>query len=119
MDILEQILNLSNVVFCLVVVILVFIQNKVVSMYFKKAASSRVYKEILLPLGPIGTGGIMAALMETYTWPTEFQAFWPRICFGMALGLLSAHLYKIVKGFITKKKESVGVATDDKEDLLK
>jgi len=79
MDILDQILNLSNAVFCFVVVVLVFIQNKVISLYFKKMAKSRVYKEILLPLGPIGSGGIMAALMKNYTWPTYIKTFWPRV----------------------------------------
>jgi hypothetical protein len=119
MDILDQILNLSNAVFCFVVVILVFIQHKVISIYFKKITSSRVYKEILLPLGPIGTGGIMAALMKNYTWPTDFQTFWPRVCFGMTLGLLSAHLYKIVNGYIKKKEESIGIVDSGKDLLTK
>lgn len=118
MDILDQILNLSNAVFCFVVVILVFIQHKVASIYLKKIVNTHVYQEILLPLCPVGTGGIMAALMKHYTWPTDFQTFWPRVCFGMTLGLLSAHLYRIVNGFIKNKEVATGIVEDKEDDPL-
>jgi len=81
-------------------------QRKVVKVFWKNAETSKVWREILLPLGPVGTGGIMAGLMVNYPYPDDFQNFGGRVVFGMVAGLASAHVYSMLKGFLKARSGS-------------
>ena len=109
-NMLEQLLTLPNLVFCLMVWVLVWAQRKAVSYVWKKAEENKLYRELLLPMGPIATGGIIGALVPSYPYPDTFSTFAGRVFFGCVCGLASAHVYKILKQWIVKKSGEGDVA---------
>lgn len=101
----EQLITLPNFAFCLMVWVFVWIQRRAIKVLWKKAEKSRVYRELLLPMGPLGTGGIMAMLNTEFPYPEDFQTFWGRIFFGVMAGLGSAHAYKMAKPFLPENMQ--------------
>jgi hypothetical protein len=98
----NQLFALPNLIFCLMVTILVWIQRKVIATAWKGAETNKLYREILLPLGPIGTGAILAACVKSYPYPESFHSFGPRVIYGSVIGLVSAHGYKMLKAYFAK-----------------
>ena len=115
-NVIEQLFSLSTLVLCLMIWVLVWIQRKVVEYFWKNAKASKLWNELLLPLGPIGTGAIIGAAVSQYPYPEDFQSFWARIFFCVVCGLMSAHVYRIVKKFIKRKDDEAG--SGDAPDLL-
>lgn len=111
MEIFTELLAFPNLLFCVAIWIIVLIQRKIIAKIWKGAETNKWYREIFLPLGPIGTGMLLAAFVTTYPFPMGFVALGPRIIYGMVCGLLSAHVYKMVRGFINKKKAEVDSGT--------
>lgn len=105
MDNLLQLLTLANFVFALIIWALVWVQRKMVTFFWKGAESNKYWRELLLPLGPLFTGGLLGLLVTNYPYPEDFSSGPARVFFGVVCGLLSAHLYKMVKGFVKKKLE--------------
>lgn len=113
-NLLLQLFALSNLIFCLMVWVLVWAQRKVIAMVWKGAETNKWYREILLPLGPIGTGGLLGAFVSEFPYPEGFTSLAARVFYGVVCGLLSAHVYKMVKGFVNKHKEEIAAnATPD------
>ena len=108
-NIFEQLLTLPNVAFCLMVWVLVWMQRKVLSLVWAKAEASRVYREFLLPLGPLGTGGIMAAIVSQFPYPEGIEGLWGRVMFGVLAGLASAHVYKMAKPFLPEAMQKMKI----------
>lgn len=104
-NLIQEMITLTNVAFCLMVWVLVWFQRKIIKLAWKKAEESKVYRELLLPMGPVFTGGIMAALIANYPYPDSVEGFWGRLAFGIVAGLASAHVYKMAKPFLP---ESMG-----------
>lgn len=116
-----ELFTLSNFVFCVFVWILVWLQRKLVERFWKNAKNNTYWRELLLPLGPIGTGGILA-LITSYPFPEIFVTTSSKMIFGAVLGLTSAHVYKMFKGLFNKKikdiDETKTVVDNDDNDLL-
>lgn len=106
-NLIQELITLPNIAFCLMVWVIVWFQRKVLHMVWKKVEESKVYRELFLPMGPLGTGGILAALIADYPYPADVQGFWSRVAFGVVAGLASAHVYKMAKPFLPEfaKKE--------------
>jgi hypothetical protein len=98
-----DLITVPNIAFCLIVWVLVWVQRKVFHLFFKKVENSKVYRELFLPLGPLGTGGILAALVTSFPYPLDIHTVSGRIMFGVIAGLFSAHIYKMVKPFLPEK----------------
>jgi hypothetical protein len=105
-DALAQIFVMPNLIFMLAIWILVWMQRKAISLLWKKAEDNKFYRELFLPMGPIGTGGILAMLVKQFPYPAAFTTFGARVIFGSVLGLISAHAYKMIKSFMAKNGDT-------------
>jgi hypothetical protein len=104
-NILEQLITVPNILFCIIVALVVMGQRKAVEYFWKTAKDNHIWNELLLPLGPIGTGAGLAAVLKMYPFPEVFVAsLWNRLILGAVCGLASAHVYKIAKKFIQSKE---------------
>lgn len=114
---LGELLSLTSLVFCLTVWVVVWLQRKVIAMLWKKAEENKYYRELMLPLGPPATGGLIAAFVKLYPFPEAFAgSLSGRVFLGAVLGLLSGFVYRIVKKMLAKKEVEAGDA--EVEDLL-
>lgn len=119
-----ELFTLANLVFCVFVWIVVWIQRKILELSFKNIKENKYWRALFLPLGPIGTGAILSAIFSTYPFPEMFSSHSSRIIFGSVLGMFSAHTYKIIKELfdnqlkrmLKEKVESVSGSSD--EDLI-
>lgn len=102
-DIIEQFLSLPTVVLCLVIFCLVWVQRKGMELLVpaftnKKSKWSKVYREFLCPLGPIGSGAVIGIFVKAYPYPEVFAESWQsRMFFATVCGLFSGLVYKIAK----------------------
>jgi len=108
MQTIGELFTLSNLVFCLFIWIMVWVQRKVVELIWDKFTkkdikTNKYWRSLFLPLGPIGTGSILAAIFNTYPFPEMFINFSSKIIFGAVLGLVSAHVYKMIKELFDNK----------------
>ena len=57
------------------------------------------WTEFWVPVGPLGTGAIVAVLFKQYPYPEMFvNAVWyDRAAFGIVCGLFSGLAYKLIK----------------------
>lgn len=119
MDIIEQFLTIQMILFCLVIFVLVWIQRKVVEVYFPKVKASKLWTEFFLPLGPCGTGFTFAAIVKSYPFPAILDDTWlNRGCLGIGCGIFAAYVYRMINAAFNKK---IGTdpAKDDPSNLLK
>lgn len=116
-DVLNQLFTVPNAVFCLMIWAAVLIQRKIVETLWKKAVTNKIWNSLVLPIWPMVTGGLLIWLVKAYPVPPDFAATGPRIIFGVVCGLLSAHVYKIVKELVSKQLSS-NTTTNDPTDLL-
>jgi hypothetical protein len=103
MEILNQLLTIPMIIFCLVIFVLVWIQRKLVELLFPKAKDFIFWRELLLPLGPAGTGAILGILLTSYPVPESLTSLVGRIFYGVACGLASATIYRMLKTFLVEK----------------
>lgn len=103
-NILEQLITVPNIVFCVIIALLVMGMRKGVEYFWKTSKDNKLWNELVLPLFPLFSGGILAGVLSMYPFPEVFAAHvWNRVAFGIIAGLCSAHVYKIAKKFIEVK----------------
>lgn len=101
MDILNQLISLQNIVLCLAIVALVWVQRKSVELFSKKVLKkdllkSDIWTEFFVPIGPLGTGlGLM--FVPGVPVPEMFMNGQAKFVFGIGLGLISGLLFRILK----------------------
>ena len=97
----SQLITVENILFCLAIYALVFIHKKVMetvgNKFFPKFISSNIWKEILVPMGPLGTGVILSLIIPSYPFPQLFSSTGAHIIYGLGCGLISGLVYRLVK----------------------
>ncbi len=128
MEIFEQLLTLPNLVFCLAIWALVFIQRKIVETVWSGAKTNKYWREIFLPVGPLFSGAGLAAAVspDLYTFPDMFTTIWGRLFFGLVCGLASGLVYRMFKkglketlsGALSKltQKNTTAATTDSEKE---
>ena len=113
-DILAQFVSFATLVFCLMVFALVWVQRRGLELLFPKLKDSKGWNEFWVPVGPLGTGGIIAALFSQYPYPDMFanSIWYDRAAYGIACGLLSGLIYKLVKKNLMDKINGGTTPTD-------
>jgi len=100
--------NWQTVVFCLAVYMITYVIRTIVESLpnLQKFAGGWVWQELLLPLGPIATGVILALLSKKFPWPVPIaDVFSVKLMYGGICGMTSGWMYSRVRAFF-------GVAAD-------
>ena len=102
MDELSQLLSLSNIVLCLAIVALVWVQRKAAVVFASKVLKKKledytIWTEFFMPLGPLVTGALIT-LVPQLPVPDMFNGgITVRMVFGIGIGLLSGLVYRLAK----------------------
>lgn len=104
---LTELLSFTNMILCLAIVALLWIQRKIAVVvahkFNKKLEDSEVWRELVLPLGPIITGALLM-LIPMIPVPAMFAGgVLVKMVFGGALGLISGLVYRLAKKNILDK----------------
>jgi len=116
MGVLDQLLTVENVMLCLAIVALVWIQRKglevTMARFGKDITKSKLWKGFFVPLGPLGTG-MGVTLIPGIPVPEMFSDGMPaKTIFGLALGLMSGLVYQLVKKMFFDKVGKEDQKTD-------
>lgn len=83
--------------------------RRIVEIAWKNAGQSKWWYEVLLPLGPIGNGILLAVGMRKFPWPEPIAgSFSARVMYAMICGLFCGWLYARVRGFMRQGSEVKG-----------
>lgn len=115
MDILDQLLTLPNLVFCLFIAVLVWLERQVVEKVWKNAGTNKLWNELALPMSGVVLGAGLAVLVKMYPFPSDFTSTSGRLFFGAVMGLISSHAFKILKGLLKKKEVEAEAAEAEAE----
>jgi hypothetical protein len=102
MDVLTQLLSISNIVLCLAIVALVWMQRKSAEVLVKRFAKKDLKKyplweELFIPMSPLVTGSLLA-LIPQLPIPEMFDGgAGARMVFGLGIGLVSGLVFRIIK----------------------
>lgn len=108
MDILAQLLSVSNIVLCLAIVALVWIQRRAAVVFAQKVLKKKLenytlWTEFFMPLGPLVTGALIT-LVPQLPVPEMFNGgVTVRMVFGIGIGLISGLVYRLVKKNVLDK----------------
>jgi len=92
--------NWQTVVFCLAVYIITFSTRTMVETLAPSFAKKKTWTDILLPLGPIGTGVAMALIAKKFPWPMPIaEAHSAKIMYGAICGLFNGWMYSRVRAW--------------------
>ncbi len=108
MDVLAQLLSVSNIVLCLAIVALVWVQRKSAEVFAirflnRDLKKSKLWVEFFMPMGPIVTGALLT-LVPQLPVPAMFNGgVSVRMVFGLGIGLISGLIFRLVKKNILEK----------------
>ena len=108
MDVLAQLLSVSNIILCLAIVAAVWVQRKLAVMLFQKILnkdlnSYSLWTDFLVPIGPLGTGMLLMLISEIPVPEMFAVSVMVKMVFGLGLGLVSGLVYRLIKKNILDK----------------
>jgi len=68
---------------------------------------SKIWRDLILPVLPVFVGICFAFLFKSYPYPKELSFEGGKIIFGIVSGLLSGLVYRVFKGVLYNKYNSV------------
>lgn len=109
MDAFNIFFSFQFLIWCVAIAAITFILTKVIENFIlsnenvKMSKTDKIWKNVILPIAPIVNGVILGLLIKAF-YPAEIANISSgRLFFGIAAGMLSGVVYRIVKGFITAK----------------
>ena len=108
MDILIELFSITNLILCLAIVALVFIQRKATELFFlnvfkKDIKKNNVWSELLVPVGPIGTACGLMMIPGVPVMAMFASTIGAKLVFGLGMGLVSNLAYRLVKKNVLDK----------------
>lgn len=102
---LSMLLSWQFVLFCLGIAALTYVVRIIVEYALAQynKLDSKLWKEVLLPIGPVVSGPFIAKIFESYPYPSDLKSVGGRVVFGLVAGLFSGLVYKIIKGLLGDK----------------
>ncbi len=92
--------NWQTVVFCLALYIVTYVTRTVIESQFKDFATKPLWKELLLPLGPIACGIGFVFIAKKFPWPTPISSIVSaKIMYGAICGLVNGWVYARVRAW--------------------
>jgi len=104
----SQLFSTSNIMLCLAIVAIVWIQRKGLEVFFKRVfrknlKKSVLWTEFIMPIGPLVTGALIV-LIPQLPIPQMFSGgMAAKMVFGIGLGMISGLVYRLVKKNILDK----------------
>ncbi len=87
-------INWQSLLFCLGIYAITYVIRSVVEALWKKSATSNIWNELFLHVGPIATGMFLGAVSKAFPFPLQIgQTMLGRILYGAVTGLLSGWVY--------------------------
>ena len=109
----ELFANWQTLVVGLTIYVMTAAIRRVVETGWKGSKTNKWWYEVLLPLGPIGNGIILAVGMKKFPWPEQVAASTSaRVTYAIVCGLFCGWLYARVRGFLRSQTEE-GKKKDD------
>lgn len=109
-----QFFTVPMALLAIVVWVLVLAQRKVLELKWPNFKENRWWRELFLPLGPAGTGGILAVAIAKYPFPDVLAGSWEgRLFCGIVAGLGSGTVYRILKQFLALKSGQTDTSAVD------
>jgi hypothetical protein len=91
---MDQLLSVSFLLFCVSVAAILMIIRKIVEYFFPILSSLKFYRSVFLPLIPIVIGYLLAKAVDE------------PLLVGLAGGLLSTVIYRVLKEYLHNMKDS-------------
>jgi hypothetical protein len=110
---LEALLSWQFLLFCLSIAAITFVIRKIFEFVvldnpkMPGNRTSRLWTELLLPIGPVFTGAAVAFFAKQYPYPSGISSASGRILFGLVAGLLSGLIYRVIRGMLKSKIQVV------------
>jgi hypothetical protein len=107
-SILQSLLSLSFLFSCLAIAAITAGVKHTVQWFLDQpwvptSSASKVWKELILPILPPVLGGLICFLNSAYPYPEGFDSSSARAVFGIASGLLSGLVYRVIKSILSGK----------------
>lgn len=105
----EVFLNWQTALFCLAIyfatyVVRTIVEGSVKNVKVKGTRAFKLWTEVFLPLGPFGTGMLIALLAKKFPWPMPISdAMSAKIMYGLVCGGASGFIYSRFRAFIRVK----------------
>lgn len=123
---LQALLSWQFLLFCLAIAAITFVVRKIAEYALdnpkiptgKMTKTSRLWKELILPILPVLMGPFAGFLAKQYPYPEGLQTVSGRLIFGLVAGLLSGLVYRVINSFLTSKLSIVEQSGDTDADSL-
>jgi hypothetical protein len=94
MDALEKVFfSVPTLLLCIGIFLMTYVVRTIVETAQPGIKTNKWWREVALPLGPIGTGVILAFVAHSYAWPDVVADPWSRLFYGGACGVASGWVY--------------------------
>lgn len=108
----QAIFSWQFLLFCLAVSAIVFVLRQVVEFVLDNpkvpaSKTSKVWKELVLPILPVFLGVGFALLAKNYPYPEGLTSSSGRLAFGLVGGLSSGLIYRLYKSFLGAQVKSL------------
>lgn len=108
--------------FCLGLAAVTFVVRKVVEYFILDNPkmpgnrASKLWRELLLPVGPVVNGALVGLLATKYPYPEGIHSVSGRVIFGLVAGLLSGLVYRVIVGMLKKTTSTVSNVVNSTEN---
>lgn len=111
-NLVGQIFTIQNFVFCIAIWAIVFFPRRFITLKFPQLEKNKYYNGLILPVAPLLVGVILAVFIPSIA-PAMFVGKGAVAMFGLFCGLMSSHVYKIVKSLLKKAGDDSPDSTVD------
>ncbi len=95
-----SLVTVQTVLFCIGISILVMVIRRIVEKLFPNAKNVKLWEEVLVPLGPYGTGALFAIFTKDLVTSPPMNSWALRLFYGLACGAASDLVYAKFKRWI-------------------
>lgn len=114
--ILQMFFSWQFIIFCLGIAAIVFVIRSVAEYliinYLKSLKNLMLWKELILPILPVTSGGVTAWFLKSYPYPPDLSFNGGRIIFGIVAGFLSGLVYRVIKGILNNKANNPDISVN-------